>query len=202
MFRDNPWSYCVRYWNTGDSATDANLTYLESLGTPWPGITVEPFMDKVRGAINVTSMLPEAVRRHFALPSLFIGAMAYDWNAERLQAEADKLCAAIEKGLEAAAADPALTRGGGADLSDRPTSRGEDVLAALAVFKASRGDAEYQALRIASPGGPIGAAIEDLGRARKRQRLSGTLSVEQEILRAIGSIEWHASRYHHERASG
>lgn len=39
-----------RYWNTGDGPTDANLSYMESLARPWPGMTVEHFMGKIRAA--------------------------------------------------------------------------------------------------------------------------------------------------------
>jgi hypothetical protein len=189
----------MRYWNTGDDATDSNLGYLESLGQVWDGMTVEHFMDKLRGVIGVEKMLPAAVRQHFSFPYLFIGAAAYSWSKERLRDETAKLCGAINEGLDRVAADASLSRGGGADFSDRPHTVGERVLEALEFFKKHRGSAELSQLRAAIGSAQLHSQMTRLDQALTWKRARGSVSPEQEILRAIGDLEWHASRYHHER---
>ena len=91
----------MRHWQTRDAPTNANLAYLESLARPWRGMTVEHFMDKLRGTIGIQRMLPKAVKRHFDLPFLYIGNSAYDWSPERLAEEAARLCDALGAGLDA-----------------------------------------------------------------------------------------------------
>ena len=50
----------MRYWNTGDKATDANLAHLEQLAGFWAGITVEHLTAKVAGATDIQRMLPHS----------------------------------------------------------------------------------------------------------------------------------------------
>lgn len=191
-----------RYWHTGDAPTDANLRYLESLARPWSGMTVEHFMDKVRGVIGVERMLPRVIRAHFNLPSLFIGNAAENWPPERIQEETARLCDALEAGLAAAHADPTLVKGGSADLSDRPATKGEELGAALEAYRENPGSSELSHLRQVASGTTVDRNMErlDMWLARKRPS-SKDRSIEYEIASVLGDIARHVDECHAEPAS-
>lgn len=117
----------MRYWNTGDTPTNSNLSSLENLAHPWAGIDAERLLDVIRGVIRIEKMLPKAVRHHFKLPPLIVGAGPYDWDAARRDKYHSELCEALSAGLAGVQADPSLAKDGGADLSDRPPTRGEEL---------------------------------------------------------------------------
>ena len=50
----------MRYWNTGDTPTNSNLSSLENLAHPWAGIDAERLLDVIRGVIRIEKMLPTA----------------------------------------------------------------------------------------------------------------------------------------------
>jgi hypothetical protein len=192
----------TRYWHTGDAPTDANLRYLESLARPWSGMTVEHFMDKIRGVIGVERMLPRAIRAHFNLPSLLIGNAAYDWPPDRLRVETASLCDALEAGLAAAHADPTLAKGGSADLSDRPATKGEELGAALEAYREQRGSSELSDLRQVASGTTAARYMDrlDTWLARKRPS-SKDRSIEYEIVSVLGDIARRVDECHAEPAS-
>lgn len=115
----------MRHWNTGDTPTNSNLSAIENLARPWAGIDAEHLLDVIRGVIRIEKMLPKAVRVHFQLPPLFVGARPYDWDAARRDEYHSELCEALSAGLARVQADPALVKNGGADLSDRPPILGK-----------------------------------------------------------------------------
>ncbi len=191
-----------RYWDTGDSPTDANLNYLESLAQNWRGMTVEHFMDKLRGVIGVEKMLPKAVRSHFSLPFLFIGDAAYSWSDARLAEKTSELCTAIEAGLAAAFADNSLKRHGGADLSDRPATKGEELRVALTAYRENRGTAELSNLRQVCYGTRLHSRMDQLNKWLARKRPSSPdRPIEYEIASVLGDIGRHVDDYHCEPAS-
>ncbi|WP_217272094.1 hypothetical protein [Sphingopyxis sp. BSNA05] len=191
----------MRYWNTGDSATDKNLGYLESLGSPFNNISVDQYMNKLQGVIGVEKMLPKAVLSHFNLPSLFIGNSAYSWTDERLQENADNLCRAINEGLYNAYNDESLKKGGDADLSDRPLTKGEEIYAAVSAYIDCRGASELHALRMAVSGSMY-HRMKQLDHWLDRKRPSpGGRPIESEIISVLFDIRRYADDFHHEPAS-
>lgn len=192
----------MRHWQTGDVPTDANLTYIENLAQTWPSMTVDQFMDKLRGVIGVERMLPAAVKRHFKLPVLFIGDNAYRWDAERLAEESAGLCDALKAGLAAVDADPSLKREGNADLSDRPPTRGEEIAAALQAYQADRSNSHLSDLRIACSVQGLHHYIDQLDKWLARKRPSSPdRPIAYEIASVLGDIRRRAGDYHHEPAS-
>ena len=192
----------MRHWQTRDAPTNANLAYLESLARPWRGMTVEHFMDKLRGTIGIQRMLPKAVKRHFDLPFLYIGNSAYDWSPERLAEEAARLCDALGAGLDAVAADPALRRDGDADLSDRPPTRGEEIAATLAAYRDEPGASALSDLRLACSVAGMHFCMEQLDKWLARKRPSSPdRPIAYEIASVLGDIGRRAGDYHHEPAS-
>ena len=139
----------MRHWNTGDTPTNSNLSAIENLARPWAGIDAEHLLDVIRGVIRIEKMLPKAVRVHFQLPPLFVGARPYDWDAARRDEYHSELCEALSAGLARVQADPALVKNGGADLSDRPPTRGEELEFACRTWSRNRTSSNLDDLRIA-----------------------------------------------------
>lgn len=192
----------MRYWQTSDGPTNANLDHLENLARPWRGITVDHFMDRIRSLIGIEKMLPQAVRRHFNLPPLYLGNAPHHWSSERLVEKTQELCDALEAGLASAHVDPALQRAGNADLSDRPATRGEEIAEALDAYRRNGGSAELSTLRQACYGTRLTSHIEKLDRWLNRKRPSSPdRSIAYEIACVLGDIGREASDLHHEPAS-
>lgn len=192
----------MRYFRTKDEPTNANLRYLDALAHFWPDLSVEDFMGKIRGAIEVREMLPSAVLRHFQFPMLFIGDAAYSWSPERLREKAKALCTAIVDGLDRVEADHSLNKGGEADLSDRPRTKGEELRAAVRAFQDRRSATELAQLRTAVQSTDLIRRFEKLEHWLGRKRPSSPhRSVEYEVISAAADIGRRADDYHHLPAS-
>jgi len=195
----------MRYWDTSDDPTNANLTYLESIAQDRsPTFDAEQVNDKFGAVISMLDVLPKAVLRHFDFPSLYIGGSAVRWSAERRAAEVEKLRKAIADGLDKIAADDCLIHRGTADLSDRKRTRGEVILEALAKFKALFPQRDYSgaltSLRQASFGTSVQRRVDEIDKILARKRWPGPTSKEYEVYRQIGDIEFYAAHYHREAA--
>lgn len=192
----------MRYWQTRDGPTNANLSYLETLAKSWPGISRDQFMEKLRAVIGLQRVLPQTVRRHFSLPYLFIGNEAERWSDARLQEKAEELCESLESGLAAAHDDPSLGRDGDADWSDRPATRGEEIVAAEKAFAETRSGTDLANLRAACAGTPAGRAFDALERWLKRRRSTDPhRTVEYEIVCALSDIRDRAESCHYIEAT-
>lgn len=192
----------MRHWNTGDTPTNSNLTSIENLANPWAGIDAERLLDVIRGVIRIERMLPKAVRVLFQLPSLFVGARPYDWDTGRRDEYHSELCEALTAGLARVKADPTLSKDGGADLSDRPPTRGEELESACRTWSRNRTSGNLDDLRIACSVPGMQNRFDKLERwlARKRPG-SSPHSVEYEIECALGDIDRYADTYHSMEAS-
>lgn len=192
----------MRYWNTGDTPTNSNLSALENLARPWAGIDAEHLLDVIRGVIRIEKMLPKAVRVHFKLPHLFVGAGPYDWAAARRDEYHSELCEALSAGLANVQADPTLTKDGGADLSDRPPTRGEELEFACRAWSRNRTSSNLDDLRIACSVQGMQSRFDKLKRWLGRKRPgSSPHSVEYEVECALGDIDRYANTYHSMEAS-
>lgn len=182
-------------WNTGDRATDQNLGWIEQLGKEHRPPDAEGFLELVRAVIGVDRMLPERIRRQFALPHLYVGDAPYAWSDATLRERTSALRAALVAGLDKIRSDPEQNR---VQASDRRRTRSEQIEEALAAYRASRGSSELHALRIAVSGTNLHHAVEKLERWLKRKRPSpGGQSVEYEIVCALGEIARGAGDYAH-----
>ena len=192
----------MRYWNTGDTPTNSNLGALENLARPWAGIDAEHLLDVIRGVIRIEKMLPKAVRAHFKLPHLFVGNGPYDWDTARRDKYHSELCEALSAGLANVQADPTLAKDGGADLSDRPPTRGEELEFACRAWSRNRTSSNLDDLRIACSVPGMQSRFDKLERwlARKRPG-SSPHSVEYEVECALGDIDRYADTYHSMEAS-
>lgn len=191
----------ARYWDTADRPTNANLNYLESFARHWPDVTPDRFTSKSNGVSHVMKMLPAAVTRHLHIPWLVTGSSQYDWDPVSLVQRDLELSDALNLGLADVHADPSLKRGGGADWSDRPATRGEQIEVSLEAYRERRGCAELSDVRLAC-GWFLTREIERLDKWLTRKRpSSGGRSIEYEIADVLGDISRRASDLHHEAAS-
>lgn len=193
----------MRGWNTGDQATDQNLALIEQLSVDHDQPNgPDHFLDLVRAVIGLEKMLPDAVRKHFQLPFLFVGATPYDWEEQRLRDRTMELRKALVDGIAAVRSDPGLNSGLAINKSDRPRTKAEQIESALRAYREFRGGAELQALRIAVSGTRLDHKIAQLERWLKRKRPSpGGRSIEYEIACVLGDIGRYASDYAHEPAT-
>jgi hypothetical protein len=194
----------IRFWDTADPPTNANLGLLEGLGADWRGLTTEQALQKYEQVIGVRRMLPAVVARHFNFPFLEIGGEAPSWTPQRREERSKQLCDAINEGLDHVAIDRALQTGGGADFSDRPQTKGEAIMKALEVFQKAwpRGSwaSELTTLEVSVSGTPMQSDVRRLRELLSAKRWSGPTSVEYEVYRVIEDVEGRASRYHHRLA--
>jgi hypothetical protein len=192
----------MRHWNTGDTPTNSNLASMENLARPWAGVDAEQLLDIIRGVIRIEKMLPKAVRVHFELPNLFVGARPHDWDAARREEYHSELCEALSAGLARVQADPTLAKDGGADLTDRPPTRGEELEFACRTWSRNRTSSNLDDLRIACSVPGMQSRFDKLERwlARKRPG-SSPHSVEYEVECALGDIDRYADTYHSMEAS-
>lgn len=124
----------MKYWNTGDAVVDTIFQKLEGFGTWRPDSDAESTQQLLSGVIHIQEMLPRLVARHFRFPNLFVGSAHFSGSQDYRSELILKITSAINSGLETAAADPELNRDSDPDFSDRPRSKGEDILDALADF--------------------------------------------------------------------
>lgn len=186
-------------WNTPDAVTNSNLSYLESIAKDRdPPFDETRINDRFSEVISVVETLPLAVRKHFSL-NAYIANFASFWSPETRNEKAAELSDALARGLEAVAADPDLRKGGDADWSDRPRTRGEDILDAAAALKrelpTGHFHASLQALRTAVAGTSLQRHLTEIDRVLAKKRWDRPTSREYEIYRELGSIEFAAKRY-------
>ena len=119
-------------------------------------------------------MLPAEVRRRFRV-SPYVGDYfrpSNDWRMRTWTAIAKDL----DEGLSAVVEDPALQKGSGADLSDRPASRGEQISAICKKLEAiyDRGgswDGAVAELERASSGTNVRSEVEAMKRLIAKKRI-------------------------------
>ena len=112
----------------------------------------------------------------------------------------ERITSAIGKGLEAAAADPMLARDSNPDFSDRPRSRGEEILDALTAFEKERDQTALSRLKMAvSPTG-LQSRVNTIEMLMNRKRPYGNQSPEVALLSELGRLEFEARGYHGQKA--
>lgn len=112
----------------------------------------------------------------------------------------ERITSAIGKGLEAAAADPMLARDSNPDFSDRPRSRGEEILDALTAFEKERDQTALSRLKMAvSPTG-LQSRVKTIEMLMNRKRPYGNQSPEVALLSELGRLEFEARGYHGQKA--
>jgi hypothetical protein len=186
-----------RYFDTGDEVTDANLRVLEHLsGNDAHGGEYGLFDIHIQATIGCYKMLPAAVRHHFRI-NPYVGDY-YSLSDARREALWSGIAAGLDAGLTAVATDPALRRGGGADLSDRPQSMGERIIAACdalmaAVDRGGPRDGPLSDLVLAATGTPARGDADKLKRLFQMNRIPDYDAWRGGVIRAI----WHAKDIAH-----
>jgi hypothetical protein len=116
----------ARYFDLDDGPTNKMLAYLDALSR-WHSGTAEHFDGWLTGAVREIGMLPSAVRRHFNDWHYRTCGAYFGATPERREAKWRELARHLGGELDAVLADPALAKGSGTNLKDRPTTLGERI---------------------------------------------------------------------------
>jgi hypothetical protein len=139
-------------WATGDVVVDALLHRLERLDEFQSDSDAAGVHDFICTLIEVFSILPEAVSRHFKLPNLQIGDLHYKRDANFRRIFVESVRAALVAGLNNAKLDETLKKGGGAILNDRKMTLGEWIEIKADAFHARPSDTSLSELLLATSG--------------------------------------------------
>lgn len=185
----------MKYWNTGDVVVDSILQKLEGYGTWRPDSDAESTHQMLSGVIQIQEMLPRLVARHFRFPNLFVGNAHFSGSQDYRRELIERITSAIDKGLEAAEADPMLTRESNPDFSDRPRSRGEEILDALTDFQKNRDQSALSQLKMAVSSTGLQSRVNTIEKLMSRKRPHGNQSPEVALLSELGRLEFEARGY-------
>ena len=195
-----------RRFDTGDPVTDFNLRRLEHLSrNDAQDGDVDLFGIHIRATIDSFEMLPAAVKRHFRV-NPYVGDYSRPSNAWRRQAWGE-LTARLDEGLTAVTEDAALQRNGGADLGDRPQSRGEQISAICkrleGIYKSGGAwDAALAELERAASGTSVGSEVEAIKRLIAKKQISDIGAWRSDMIGHIWRSDSAAQNLHHLRGYG
>jgi hypothetical protein len=190
----------MKYWDTGDKVVDAILRKLEGFGTWRADSDAESTNQLLSGLINIEKMLPKAVARHFKLPNLYVGDAHFSRSQSYRADLISEITTAISAGLNAVENDQSLKRDNAPDFSDRPKSRGEEILEALARFEKDRDQAALSQLKMAVSPTHLQSQVKTIEMLMTRKRPYGNQSPELAMLRELQRLEFDAQGYHGEKA--
>lgn len=193
-----------RRFDTGDPVTDFNLRRLDHLSrNEARGGDVRLFEIHILATIDSLEMLPAAARRHFRVHP-YVGDYFKPSDAWR-QATWAGIAKDLDKGLNAALADETLQKGGGADLSDRPLSRGEQITTICkkleAIYdKGGSWDAAVAELERASGGTNVDSEVRAMRRLIEKKRIPDVGAWRSDMIGYIWRANSSAQHLHHLRA--
>ena len=147
-------------------------------------------------------MLPAAVKRHFRV-NPYVGDYARPSDAWRLLTWSG-IAKDLDEGLTGVMDDPTLQKGGGADLSDRPPSRGEQIAAICKRLEAiyDRGgswDAAVAELDRASSGTNVRGEVQAMKRLIAKKRIPDVGAWRSDMIGYIWRANSAAQQLHHLR---
>jgi hypothetical protein len=196
----------TRHFQTGDAVTDYNLRRLEHLSTnDGRDGELHLFDIHIHATIDSYEMLPAGARRHFAI-NPYVGD--YDQPGDAWWAKTwVTLAAGLEAGLQAVVGDPALTKDGGADLSDRPPSRGDELAAACRKFEEAfdhgRGwEGPLAEMERLGSGTSARSDAKEIRRQLGKRRVRDVSAWRSEIIRLVWRAKHTAQNMHHLRGYG
>lgn len=188
------------YWNTGDKVVDCILQKLEGFSNWRTDSDVESTHQLQSGLINIQEMLPAAVAKHFSLPNLYVGDAHFSGSQNCRSELILNITAAVKAGLDAAAEDPLLERDCNPDFSDRPKSRGEEILEALAQFEKDRDRRALSRLQMAVSPTQLQSRVKTIEMLMCRKRPYGNQSPELAMFGELHRLEFEAQGYHGQKA--
>lgn len=192
-----------RRFDTGDPVTDFNLRRLEHLSrNDAHRGELGLFGIHIHATIDSLEMLPAVVKRHFRV-SPYVGDYARPSDVWRLQTWA-RIAKDLDEGLTSVMDDSTLQKGGGADLSDRPPSRGEQITAICKKLEAiyHRGgswDAAVAELERASSGTNVRGEVEAMKRLIAKKRIPDVGAWRSDMIGYIWRANSAAQHLHHLR---
>lgn len=186
----------MKYWDTGDRVVDSILQKLEGFSNWRTESDAESTHQLLSGLINIQEMLPAAIAKHFKLPHLYVGDAHFSGSQQYRSELISNISKAVITGLDAAAEDPLLKRDSNPDFSDRPKSRGEEILEAMAEFEKDRDSRSLSRLRMAVSPTRLQSRVKTIEMLMSRKRDYGNQSPELAMLRELQRLESEAQGYH------
>lgn len=184
------------YWNTDDRVVDSILQQMESFSRWDENSDPERTDQLLSGLIHIQEMLPAAVAKHFKLPNLYVAGAHFSRSQNYRSDLISKITASLNAGLEAVANDPTLRRESNPDFSDRPKSRGEEILDALAQFQKDRDRKALSRLQMAVSPTRLQSRVKAIEMLMNRKRPYGNQSPELAMLGELHRLEFEAQAYH------
>lgn len=184
------------YWNTGDRVVDCILTKMEGLSTWRDNAGPEEVHQLLGGIINIEKMLPKAVAKHFKIPNPYVGGSHFDLGDDYRKRLVTGMTTALKEGLQRAAADPALKRDGGADFSDRPRSRGEEIIEAVEAFENEQTQANLSKLRMSISQTNLHYRVQTIEKMFGRTRPIGNQDPKVAMYGELYRLRSEAEGYH------
>lgn len=188
------------YWNTGDKVVDGLLQSLEGFSKWREESDPESTHQLLSGLIHIQEMLPKAVSSHFGIPDLFVGNAHFDRGEGYRRKLILGITEKLKAGLSSAAQDPRLKKNGGGDFSDRPRSRGEEILEALTRFDADRDVSSLSFLQTAVSSTNLQSRVNTIAMLMTRKRPYGNQSPELAMLGELHRLEFEAQSYFGQKA--
>jgi hypothetical protein len=186
----------MKYWDTGDRVVDSILQKMEGFSNWRADSNAESTHQLLSGLINIQEMLPKAVSKHFDLPYLYVGNSHFSGSQDYRSDLISKTTDALKTGLKAAGEDSTLKRDSEPDFSDRPRSRGEEILDALAQFERDRDRRALSRLQMAVSPTRLQSRVKTIEMLMSRKRPYGNQSPELAMLGELHRLEFEAQGYH------
>lgn len=182
-------------WDTGDKVVDGLLQSLECFSRWREESDPESTHQLLSGLIHIQEMLPRAVAKHFKIPNLFVGNAPFDQGVDYRRDLILKITEQLKNGLNTAASDPRLKRNGGSDFSDRPQSRGEEILDSLKRFSGDRSVSSLSSLQAAVSSTNLQSRVKTIAMLMTRKRSYGNQSPRLAMLGELHRLEFEAQHY-------
>lgn len=190
----------MEYWDTGDKVIDCILRKIEGFSTWQTDADGESTHQLISGLIKIQEVFPKSVAAHFNIPYLYVGSAHFDRDQKYRAKFIGDINLALKSGLENIAKDPSFKKGGGADFSDRPRSRGEEILDAVRAFKNEHSHSNLNQLQRAVAPTHLQARVQTIEMLMSRQRPYGNQSPKLAILGELHRLEFEAEGYHGQKA--
>lgn len=190
----------MMHWDTGDRVVDSIFRQLEGLSSWRDDADPEQVHQLLCAVIEIKEMLPQAVARHFKFPYLGVGDAHFRNGDDYRRNLVASITKALKAGLDNASIDPLLKRDGGADLGDRPRSRGEEILDAADVFEAEGTVSALAKLQLATSPTRLQSRVKKIALLMSRKRPYGNQEPRVAMLGELHRLRFEAEGYHSQKA--
>lgn len=183
------------FFDTGDRVIDVYLQKLEGLAAWNLESDAEKTHQLLIGVIHIKEMLPSSVARHFDLPYLQVGNAHFVRGQEYRRKLIWQITNSLSEGLAKVAEDDKLRRQNKPDFSDRPRSKGEEILDALYSYQKERSVDSFLKLKMAAENTSLQWRLNEIAKLVSRKRPIGNQNPGAAIEGHLHRLESEAESY-------